>query len=715
MDTHTQFAAVGLATITTPPLTVTPPFASGFSSTAIDPPYARSASTLVFVDATVPDYRQLVSQFAPNAVVQVLDGNADAIAQITRTLQQFTGVSQLHLMSHASTGAIQFGHGVLNAATLPTYASKLQTWADALSEDADLFLYGCNLAQDPVGQALVAQIHHLTQADIAASTDITGASGNWNLEYQLGTIAPNQAFIAPDQPVYDHDLGIVINEVRRAGMFANTESIELLLTTDYTATQLEALFWGDSTAAADTKFGAYQFENLVSIAPVFRAGTLIAIGGTTVIPTEDVTYTPLPTGSDEDWNLRLQVTGNFLQIVNGSGDFAATDVAWVDTSDTGTGTLHAINWDATPGALGSAATVTIAAPANPGTVSFLGDDTQVAIAALYAINTTNSLGLPNGGTNSTYIAQLRSWAQPAQPTDFDRNGTPDLVWYDYLTGTVQMQLMIGALPGAVIPLATLGAGWQLMDLADFDGNQYADLLWQNVATGENAIWLMQGTAIAQGLWLPAVPASSDWRMVGVADFDSNGTPDILWRSPSAGVTGLWHLDWNGTGLDVLGWTALPGRAAAWVVSGVADLDRDGAVDLVWRDRDRGTTEIWRLAGATYLDTIALPDAPPNWVLHELADWTGDGSIDLLWQEATTGAIGLWSLNQGVFDTAIAFTTPGSPVWVVLDQRDWDSNGSPDLLVRNYLTGENAVWQITGTATTNVVDLGTWDGWWDAIA
>ena len=63
---------------------------------------------------------------------------------------------------------------------------------------------------------------------------------------------------------------IIINEFRRAtGDFTGNEYVELLLTEDVSATQLQSYFVGDSTLPTTAKYSAYQFTNMANIAPVF--------------------------------------------------------------------------------------------------------------------------------------------------------------------------------------------------------------------------------------------------------------------------------------------------------------------------------------------------------------------------------------------------------------------------------------------------------------
>ncbi|RCJ16515.1 hypothetical protein A6S26_33195 [Nostoc sp. ATCC 43529] len=205
---------------------------------------------------------------------------------------------------------------------------------------------------------------------------------------------------------------IVINEFYRGGTLTTTdEFIELLLTEDLTATQLESFFVGDSTAAKASKFSAYKFTNVSSIASTFKAGTIITVGGTTAI-TQNTSYNP----SANDWNIALNAGGSFLPNANSgnTGDIAGDDVVWVDTSNTGA-TIStdgfAVDIGTATGAFTSAANVNFGTSTN-NTGYALNSDLAGAT------NTTNwttgipfastTPGLPNGGANTTYINSLRS-------------------------------------------------------------------------------------------------------------------------------------------------------------------------------------------------------------------------------------------------------------------------------------------------------------------
>src|SRR5712691_228796 len=152
---------------------------------------------LVIVDAGVGDESQLLHALRnlndPNRQVEivVLSPDKDGIVQISQVLATHHDLDAVHVLSHGTDGALKLGSTWLTSENLGGYAGEIAQWHHALSSDADLMFYGCDLAQSVDGRTLLDALHTLTGADIAASTDDTGDSllgGNWNLEYDLGTV-----------------------------------------------------------------------------------------------------------------------------------------------------------------------------------------------------------------------------------------------------------------------------------------------------------------------------------------------------------------------------------------------------------------------------------------------------------------------------------------------------------------------------------------------
>ncbi|MEM9567636.1 MAG: DUF4347 domain-containing protein [Cyanobacteria bacterium P01_E01_bin.34] len=152
---------------------------------------------LLFVDASVDNIDTLISQVKQGTQVIVLDSQTDGISQITDALSDHQNVSSLSVVSHGDSGQLQLGSSSISSASLSTYRDELQSWQSALSTNADILFYGCNVAAGQQGEHFLNQLGQLTGADIAASTDLTGSAalgGDWELEYARGEIETESPF-----------------------------------------------------------------------------------------------------------------------------------------------------------------------------------------------------------------------------------------------------------------------------------------------------------------------------------------------------------------------------------------------------------------------------------------------------------------------------------------------------------------------------------------
>ncbi|MCC6967643.1 MAG: DUF4347 domain-containing protein, partial [Nitrospira sp.] len=152
----------------------------------------ESRHEIAFVDVTVPDYQTLLNGMDPNVEVIMLEGGQDGIAQVANALSGRTGIDAVHIISHGGAGELQLGTGLLTTTSMSgQYADALATIKLALSEQADILVYGCDFAQGDSGQIAVDMLAQMTGADVEASSDLTGHAalgGDWDLEVQTGTI-----------------------------------------------------------------------------------------------------------------------------------------------------------------------------------------------------------------------------------------------------------------------------------------------------------------------------------------------------------------------------------------------------------------------------------------------------------------------------------------------------------------------------------------------
>jgi Domain of unknown function (DUF4347)/Bacterial Ig domain/RTX calcium-binding nonapeptide repeat (4 copies) len=187
---------------------------------------------IIFIDATVEDYQSLIAGINPDTKVVILNQMKDGISQITDNLQGGK-YKAVHIVSHGSEGSLQLGSKQLNSGNLDIYKSQLQQWANYLTDEADILLYGCDVAAGKTGVGFVQQLSQLTGADVAASDDLTGNAalgGDWDLEVKTGKIESTVAFTPEVRNSYRSILpSIYINEIlfNPPGADSPNEYIEL--------------------------------------------------------------------------------------------------------------------------------------------------------------------------------------------------------------------------------------------------------------------------------------------------------------------------------------------------------------------------------------------------------------------------------------------------------------------------------------------------------
>ncbi|MDC9821084.1 DUF4347 domain-containing protein, partial [Pectobacterium polonicum] len=149
----------------------------------------------VFIDTALTDYQTLIGNVPAGVDVFLLDSSKDGLSQLATWAETHKGYDAIHILSHGNEGQVRLGNLTLDSATAEARSADLAKFGTALTQDGDLLLYGCDIAQD-TGKSFVSLLAQLTQADIAASDDLTGATakgGNWQLETMVGNIETTDA------------------------------------------------------------------------------------------------------------------------------------------------------------------------------------------------------------------------------------------------------------------------------------------------------------------------------------------------------------------------------------------------------------------------------------------------------------------------------------------------------------------------------------------
>lgn len=188
-------AAVADAAHAAAPDSVPPPVPPAVTVRAAEPAKDDGKKEVVLVDTSLANYKSLEAGIRDGVGIVEFDGSRDGLAQIAQWAATQSGLDAIHILSHGSEGTINLGSNALTEASLAsaTTQAELAELGRALTTDGDLLLYGCDIAAGN-GTALLAGLAQATGADVAASTDLTGAAhlgGNWTLETHQGVIEAN--------------------------------------------------------------------------------------------------------------------------------------------------------------------------------------------------------------------------------------------------------------------------------------------------------------------------------------------------------------------------------------------------------------------------------------------------------------------------------------------------------------------------------------------
>jgi ELWxxDGT repeat protein len=693
-------------------------------------PSGSQNRSILFVDAGVEDISTLVQGTAVGTEVHLLRSGQDAVAQITQTLLGRSGIESLQIVSHGRSGGIQLGESWLDLQGLPGYVGQMKSWGAALSESADILLYGCNVAAGAVGRSFINLLAQATGADVAASDNLTGLGGDWSLEVRTGEVAM--------------DLGLLVDRYRS--------------TLD--ARQVKDIVQG---------LGESQPENLISFNGVVYFTASDNVSGFnrelwksdgTVVGTKLVK--DIKSGLGSSFVSGLTKSNNLLYFAADDG-IHGRELWKTDGTEAGTVLVK----DIIPGF--SASNPSNFTDVN-GTLFFTADD---------GFTGTELWKSDGTAAGTTLVKDIRSGSRNSNPTQLTNvNGTLFFSAYDdtngeelwksngTAAGTVLVKNINGgsgnsspsqltAVNNTLYFTTVLGLGSN-QELWKSDGTESGTVMVKDIIPGSTGsaprsltnvngtlyftasdfthgreLWKSDGSASGTVLVKDIVSGSDDFWPGNLTNV--NGT---LYFSSSESVTGreLWKSDGTSAGTQRV---AVVGRTGSFLseftnVNGALYFSADDGTngrELWMSDGTAMGTRIIRDIyvgnngfGANNSNPSNLTDV--NGKLYFTADrlqngrelWTIDTKpqlpqADLLLRNSTSGELRMWGLDQGQIGAETRpqlwsgdIISPG-PEWKLISGKsDMGGDGNRDFVWFNTQTTETAVWFMKEGANglTNVI-------------
>ncbi|WP_199311498.1 FG-GAP-like repeat-containing protein [Anabaena subtropica] len=507
---------------------------------------ASLASSIVFIDTAVTDYESLIAGVKPGNQVFILDPNTDGVEQITRALQGWE-YNSVHIVSHGSQASLQLGSTWLNAANLDTYTTQLQQWRESLSTNAEILLYGCHVASGEQGMEFVRQLHLLTGANIAASTEKVGSSqqgGSWELDINVGHISTKLAITTAVQIAYpsvlvsfDSATNFTVGSTPRSvtvGDFNDDDRLDLAVTNQSSSNVSVLLGQGNGNFGAATNFtvgtnpfsvtvGDFNNDGFQDLAVANQGSSNVSVllgqGNGSFDPATNFTVGSTPrsvtVGDFNNDGFQDLAVANFgsnnvsVLLGQGNGSFGAAtnftvasnpySVTLGDFNDDGMQDLAVANFLSNNvsvllgqgnGSFGAATNFTVAS--NPYSVTvgdFNGDGMQDLAVANLGNNVSVLLGQGNGNFGTATNFTVGSVPVSVTVRDFNGDDRLDLAVANFSSNNVSV--LLGQGNGSFDPATnfTVGVGPTLVTVGDFNGDDRLDLAVANQSSNNVSILL----------------------------------------------------------------------------------------------------------------------------------------------------------------------------------------------------------------------------------
>jgi hypothetical protein len=192
--------------------------------------------------------------------------------------------------------------------------------------------------------------------------------------------------------------------------------------------------------------------------------------------------------------------------------------------------------------------------------------------------------------------------------DLDGDGQPDIL-FQHNNGTLAAWLMNGNnfRSSLLLRNGQSAGGWRVVGVGDFNGDGSLDILFQNPSS-VLALWFMNGTQFASAALVNGGRAPGyAWRVAAIADFNGDGQSDILWQNANR-VGAVWLMSGTQTASTKVLRNGISGPSGFRIIS-IADFDGNNTPDLLWR-HDDGRLLTWLMDGTDYLSTTTLRNGKP---------------------------------------------------------------------------------------------------------
>ncbi|HAS24256.1 MAG TPA: hypothetical protein DCR64_01480, partial [Vibrio sp.] len=130
-------------------------------------PSSEKTIELVVIDSSIEGTETLIEQIevtSPDSELFILylDDASDALEPVNQFIEINENISGIHLLTHGTSEGIYLGSTLFTSNSLLSQADAFAEWGSSLTDDADILIYGCDVAQTQQGKAFIQQLAAIT-------------------------------------------------------------------------------------------------------------------------------------------------------------------------------------------------------------------------------------------------------------------------------------------------------------------------------------------------------------------------------------------------------------------------------------------------------------------------------------------------------------------------------------------------------------------------
>jgi len=208
-------------------------------------------------------------------------------------------------------------------------------------------------------------------------------------------------------------------------------------------------------------------------------------------------------------------------------------------------------------------------------------------------------------------------------------------------GTLDLAVAGGAGQGSIV----FGAGHQTLRIesAALPGTQFSNAL---TSLGEGDTIDLRGLAFAKG-----ATAHYDASTHALTITSNGVSKTIIINNPEVAVFDTFDDGFGGTqvtpvtGVRWKGTQQVGTHPSGWAPVSTADFNHDGSRDILWFNPATGDVDLWLLRDGHWARSVDIGAHPAGWVPAGVGDFDRDGHLDILWYQGSINRLETWVLTN----------------------------------------------------------------------